>query len=264
MKVPAMNLSLVMALQLLAAPFCLAAIPVLCIGLHLHRRIPRDPKLEGHRTVATTIAPAGRGAAIGRLAARLAAADAGCRGGRHRGRLFGLHGLAIRFPRRPCGRDDRRGHRLFGRVLPVQRSRICAIWQSQAFLIENAKLGSTMLNLTVSAQSGTALGGLFFVFAAISEYFARRGEKEHGAMYVAGSCAVAALGMMLVTWHGLSDRQSGLPTAFAPRFFTASTAWWACCFRCDGIANRSVTSAGIFWRRLPFGCFASISLGVWK
>ena len=51
--------NLPLALHLLASPLCLAAIPVLGIGLFLHRRIPRAANLEGHRTVATTIALVG-------------------------------------------------------------------------------------------------------------------------------------------------------------------------------------------------------------
>jgi hypothetical protein len=60
-----------------------------------------------------------------------------------------------------------------------------------------------MLRLLIGASSGTALTGLFAMFAAVSEILARRGLNRHGVMYLGGACAMAVLGLMLVTAHGL-------------------------------------------------------------
>ncbi len=53
--------------------------------------------------------------------------------------------------------------------------------------------------MTISSRSGTALGGLFLVFAAISQWFVLRGQKTHGKMYVGGAGVAAAVGLMFVT-----------------------------------------------------------------
>lgn len=75
-------------------------------------------------------------------------------------------------------------------------------WQSHSLLIESATLSKLLLNATISAKSGTALGVLFLVFAAISELFAIKGKKQHGRMYVFGAGIVAVVGLILVTMHG--------------------------------------------------------------
>ena len=123
-----------------------------------------------------------------------------------------------------------------------------------------------MVNLLFSAQSGTALGGLFFAFAAVSEYFARRGKKEHGAIYVAGSCVVAALGMMLVTWHGLSHEvgRTGFQRRSRDRRFMASygTVGVLLSLRWN---RKSLSYIGWnCWPRRRFGCFACFAPGGWK
>ncbi len=74
--------------------------------------------------------------------------------------------------------------------------------QSQALIIQSSTLSKDLLSLTTSARSGTALAGLFLVFAAISEWFLLRGKKTHGKMYVGGAGMAAVVGLMLVTAHG--------------------------------------------------------------
>jgi hypothetical protein len=205
----AMSLSMPVVLQLLASPFCLLAVPLLCVGLELHRRMPRNAKLEAQRTVATAIGLLGVGmqiAALGfawpqpLLVAAVGVLSAGC-----------LVYLALKhdFPLAHAGAMIGAAIAYLA-VFFLFRDSQLRDWQNQGFLIQNAKLGATMLNLSFSAASGTALGGLFSAFAAVSEYFARRGKKEHGAIYVAGSCVVAAVGMLLVTWHGLDAKPDEL------------------------------------------------------
>lgn len=70
--------------------------------------------------------------------------------------------------------------------------------------IATVALGTRMLQLAVAAQSGTALGGLFAAFALASVLLKRLPERRHGEVYAAGSAVVAVLGLMLVTYHGLS------------------------------------------------------------
>ena len=63
--------------------------------------------------------------------------------------------------------------------------------------------GRKMLELMIGARSGTALGGLFLVLAAVSELLARVGRRRHGAIYLGGSSVVAVAGLLLVTVHGV-------------------------------------------------------------
>ena len=66
-----------------------------------------------------------------------------------------------------------------------------------------AKLNADMLRITVSARSGTALGGLFLALAAVSELLARLGYRRHGVIYMGGCVVAAVAGLALVTCHGL-------------------------------------------------------------
>jgi hypothetical protein len=190
-----------LALQLLAAPMCLAAVPVLGVGLHLNRRIPRDGKLESHRTVATMIALLGalvQVAALGFawpqpiLLAAVGVLAAGC-----------LAYLALRydFPALHAGA-------MVGATIAYLAIAFILVgerrpnWQATSLLMESSKLGESLFYFVVSSQSGIALSGLFVAFAAISEYFARWKQKNHGMIYAAGCCVVAVLGLSLVTRDG--------------------------------------------------------------
>jgi hypothetical protein len=62
-----------------------------------------------------------------------------------------------------------------------------------------------MLQLTLSARSGTALGGLFLVLAVISEWLARVGFRRHAVYYVGGCAAAAVAGLILTTYHGFTS-----------------------------------------------------------
>ncbi len=73
--------------------------------------------------------------------------------------------------------------------------------------------GADMLRLTLSARSGTALGGLFWVLLAISEWLARRGYRRHGVYYMGGCAAAAAAGLVLTTYHGLAASADGAADA---------------------------------------------------
>ena len=63
--------------------------------------------------------------------------------------------------------------------------------------------GVHLLQLMISAQSGTALAGLFLVLAAVSEYLVRLGRHRHGVVYFGGCGVVAVAGLLLVTAHGV-------------------------------------------------------------
>jgi hypothetical protein len=193
-----------LALQLLAAPMCLAAVPMLGVGLHLNRRIPRDGRLESHRTVATMFALLGALVQTAALCfawphpvllAAVGVLAAGC-----------LAYLALRydFPSLHAGA-------MFGATIAYLAIAFALIgegrpnWQATSLLMQSSKLGESLLYFVVSSQSGIALSGLFVAFAAISEYFARRKQKNHGLIYAAGCGVVAVLGLSLVTrdgWRG--------------------------------------------------------------
>ncbi|MFZ5831834.1 MAG: hypothetical protein ACOY3P_17235 [Planctomycetota bacterium] len=62
---------------------------------------------------------------------------------------------------------------------------------------------ATMFRSLVSGPSGTALTGLFVLFAVASEALARFGRHRHAIVYAAGAAAMALAGLMLTTVHGL-------------------------------------------------------------
>jgi hypothetical protein len=188
-------------LPLLAGPLCLASIPVLLIGLHLHRCIPCGANAEGQRTAGTTTALVGAVLQLASLAlawpqplliAAVGILAAGC-----------LVYLALRydFPAVHAGAMFAAGAAYLAVFFVIRDEKLRGMMGGN-LLLASGELGSTLLKLFVDAKCGTALGGLFFVYALISELFARKGHNNHGMIYAAGSCVVAALGLMLVTFHG--------------------------------------------------------------
>ena len=71
--------------------------------------------------------------------------------------------------------------------------------------VDHSELGRAMLEATVSARSGTALVGLLLIFAAVSEILSRAGFLRHGMIYAGGCVAVAAAGLLLVTFYGATQ-----------------------------------------------------------
>ena len=65
--------------------------------------------------------------------------------------------------------------------------------------------GGEMLRWMIDATSGTALAGLFVLLGLTAEWLARRGRHRHGLVYAGGCAVVAAVGLVLVTWHGLAQ-----------------------------------------------------------
>ena len=190
------------ALQCLAIPLGLAALSVLAAGLQTARGMGDDPASEGFRTAGTTVALVG---VVLQLASIVLAwpqplliVAVGAIG------AASLTYLALRY-------DFPAAHA--GAMLCLALAYLAGFYaifdpglrnlQSQALIIQSDTLSKDLLSMTVSARSGTALGGLFLVFAAISEWFLLRGQKTHGKMYVGGAGVAAIAGLMLVTAHGL-------------------------------------------------------------
>ncbi len=69
-------------------------------------------------------------------------------------------------------------------------------------------MGATLLTLAVASQSGTALAGLFVAFSLASFLLARMRDPRHGETYAVGAAAVAVVGLMLVSYHGLAAGES--------------------------------------------------------
>ncbi|MDZ7618295.1 MAG: zinc ribbon domain-containing protein [Patescibacteria group bacterium] len=67
------------------------------------------------------------------------------------------------------------------------------------------ELEATLLHLAVSAQSGTALAGMFVAFVLASVMLANMRDPRHGQAYATGAAVVAVVGLMLVSYHGLAD-----------------------------------------------------------
>jgi len=92
-------------------------------------------------------------------------------------------------------------------------------------------LSHELFKAAVSASSGTALGGLFLAFAAISELFARRGQKKHGKMYAGGAGIAAAIGLSLVTAHGWTGGYARVSTPLTTICVSARV--WHCKHSCS-------------------------------
>ena len=60
-----------------------------------------------------------------------------------------------------------------------------------------------MFHKIISGPSGTALVGLFLLFAVASEVIVRFGRRRHALIYAGGAGVMALLGLTLTTIHGL-------------------------------------------------------------
>ena len=182
-------------LDYLSLPVALAAIPILACGLTAGRKTDRDASLAAYQTAGTTIGLLG-------MLAMLAALGLAWPGPLGIIAIGGLNCAALVFA-------------AFYYRLPVLHAGAIAClalvfltsvhvgFDEKLWLLSSGEgVGLRMLRLTVSARSGTALGVLFAVLAAISELLARRGYPRHGAMYLGGCGVAAVVGLMLVTIHG--------------------------------------------------------------
>ena len=85
---------------------------------------------------------------------------------------------------------------------------------------------ATMFRVLADARrSGTALVGLFVLFAAASELLARRGRRRHAVIYAGGAGVMALLGLMLTTTTACMDDRRRLAGGRALRRSTAPAAW---------------------------------------
>ncbi len=191
-----------LALDCLAIPFVLAALSVLMAGLQAVRGMADDPALEGYRTAGTTVALLGVVLQVAAIVLSwpqpLLIVAVGVIG------AAGLAYLALRydFPAAHAGAMASLTLAYLAGFYVIFDPLLRSL-QGQALLIQSDNLSKDLLSLTISARSGTALAGLFLVFAAISECFLLRGKKAHGKMYVWGAGMAAAIGLILVTVHGL-------------------------------------------------------------
>ncbi|MGA2061922.1 MAG: hypothetical protein ABSG67_15660, partial [Thermoguttaceae bacterium] len=189
------------ALYCLAIPLCMAALSVLAAGLQAGRGMAGDPAMEGYRTAGTMVALVGVVLALASIILSwpqpLLIIVVGVIG------AAGLAYLALRydFPAAHAGAMASLALAYLAGFHVVFDPGLRSL-QSQSLIIQSSTLGKDLLSLTTSARSGTALAGLFLVFAAISEWFLLRDKKAHGKMYVGGAVMAAVVGLMLVTEHG--------------------------------------------------------------
>jgi hypothetical protein len=193
--------SLSIAIHCLAIPLALAAISLLSAGLRVMRGMADDPVLEGYRTAGTTVALIG---VVLQLASIIMAwpqplliIAVGVVG------AVTLAYLALRhdFPTAHAGAMICLALAYLAGFYAIFDPGLRNL-QSQALIIQSDTLSKNLLSMTISARSGTALGGLFLAFAAISEWLVLRGQKAHGKSYLVGAGMAAAVGLMLVTAHG--------------------------------------------------------------
>ena len=189
------------ALHSLAMPFVLAALSVLIAGLQIARSMADGPESEAYRTAGTAVALLGVVLQIAAIILSwpqpLLIVAVGVIG------AAGLALLALRydFPAAHAGAMTSLALAYLAAFYVIFDPALRSL-QSQALLIQSDDLSNVLLSLAISSQSGTALAGLFLVFAAISEWFVLRGKRRHGKMYVGGAALAAIVGLMLVTAHG--------------------------------------------------------------
>ena len=173
----------------------LLALPALAAGLTVQRGTRRDPALDSFRLAGTTVA-------LTALAGMLAAVGLAWP---HPGWIIAVSlfdVLAL-------------GWAAFRSRVPMLHIGViacAALAYVTAFHLiagdltmpADAVTSLDMFKLTLSARSGTALGGLFLVLAVVSEWLARRGYRRHGIYYLGGCAAAALAGLALTSYHGLT------------------------------------------------------------
>jgi len=178
----------------LSVSVALAAVPILACGLTVMRRLVRDTALEAYRTAGTMLALLGIVVMLAALGLAWPQPSAIVAVGTFCGAALALVAFRYRLP-------IAHGGTIACLALVYMTGFHWILSDLGSF--SRAELGPQMVRLAASASSGTALAGVFLILGAISELLARRGYRRHGAVYAAGCGAVAAVGLLLVTWHGL-------------------------------------------------------------
>jgi len=198
--------SLAVALQSAAPLFALAAVPVLSAGLAVMRGTERNAYLGGFRTAGTAVALVG----VTGMVAALAIAWPWSWGVIAVG-LFNAAALVFV---------------AFRWRLPVAHAGAiasAAIVYLMGFLVLSGDLpwqpgaggGRKILSLLLSGRTGLAMVGLLVVLAAVGEWLARLGRREHAIQYAGGCAVVGLLSLILATHQGLRplwDGFQGRPT----------------------------------------------------
>ncbi len=192
-------------LQLLAIPAALAAVPVLAVGARLMGTrasgdMPRTPA-SGHETTVASYQAVGTLLVL--LAIVLQIASLGFAWPQPQpivvAGLLNAAGLVLvafryRFPAAHAGA-----------MACVALSYLVGFHWTVGNLagVSETALQATLLRLAITAQSGTALTGLFVAFGFASFLLARMRDSRHGQAYAVGAAAVAVAGLVLVSYHGM-------------------------------------------------------------
>jgi hypothetical protein len=180
------------ALGRMAVPAALAGMPILACGLTVRRGVGRDPELAGWHFCGTTVALLGMIVMLAALGlawphplAIVVVAALDCAVlvlAAFRWRLPMLHAGAI-----AC-------------ATLAYLTGFHLIYSGLPLFTCNA---ATMFQKIISGSSGTALVGLFVLFAVASEAIIRAGRRRHALIYAGGAGVMALLGLSLTTVHGL-------------------------------------------------------------
>ena len=188
-------------LQRMSILVALAAVPMLAVGLTVHRGAGRKAPLGAYRVAGTTVALVAMAVMLIGLGMAWPQPDWIIAVGLLNAAVLVFAAFRWRLPMFHAGA-----------IACAAMAYLTAFHWATGHVakVDGMMSGVEMLRWTFSARSGTALAGLFVVLAAVSEGLARAGFRRHGLIYVGGCAAVAVAGLSLVTFGGDAVRAAAL------------------------------------------------------
>ncbi len=177
--------------------FALAAVPILATGLTVVRGTSRDVSLGGYRTAGTMVAL---------LAILVMVAAAGMAWPRPlyviAVGIFNTAALvfvAFRY-RVPVAHA---GAIVSAAIVYLTGYHVLA---GHLDLLPAGDPSRDMLQLAITAESGTALIGLFALLGVVADMLARRDHRRHAEWYAGGAAVVALVSLLMATAHGVLSK----------------------------------------------------------
>jgi hypothetical protein len=185
-----------LALNYLSVIVALVAAPITAAGLAVMRGTAESSDLAGYRTAGTSVALVGMTALVAALGLAWPQPPLILLVGALNAVALGAVAFRYRVPVAHCP--------AIACAAVVYLVAFHLLWGHLAG-VPHDDLGPTMLRLAFTAQSGTALVGLFLILAAAAEAIARAGRRTDAAFYAGGCIVVAVVSLLLVTARGYTE-----------------------------------------------------------